>query len=202
MEQPSKFKDKLEDAEISELLKKARDLVGSERPFQALELVIDAIRKTKGEESILPMLAEAKSKVKKNEMLTVDEMNLFKASLEGERMKKNFKKGGVKKKKKNLTHKKTKHTPPTLSFPFFKIIINNKKKKKTNKRRNNQLFVRFISGKENKEVPIICELGKEDILHDAYADGSSLLCERCGALVKATRMEAHRTMWCDALPED
>ena len=37
------------------------------------------------------------------------------------------------------------------------------------------------------------------VLHDAFVDGSSVVCTRCNALVARSRWTAHSTMWCDAL---
>ena len=42
------------------------------------------------------------------------------------------------------------------------------------------------------------ELGRDQVIVDAAADESTV-CGRCGALVKASRMEAHATMWCEAI---
>ena len=50
---------------------------------------------------------------------------------------------------------------------------------------------------------ILEELGRDQVIVDAGASTSeSLVCGRCGALVKASRMEAHTTMWCEALTTD
>ena len=50
------------------------------------------------------------------------------------------------------------------------------------------------------EGSILQELGRDQVIVDAGASTSeSVTCGRCGALVKASRMEAHVTMWCDAL---
>ena len=43
--------------------------------------------------------------------------------------------------------------------------------------------------------------GSEDILRDAFEDGSSVVCQRCSALVKASRWQNHATMWCSELDE-
>lgn len=42
--------------------------------------------------------------------------------------------------------------------------------------------------------------GSEVILRDAFEDGSSVICTKCNALVKATRWEAHCNVWCTSLP--
>ena len=48
---------------------------------------------------------------------------------------------------------------------------------------------------------ILEELGRDQVIVDAAADESTV-CGRCGALVKASRMEAHTTMWCEAIADD
>ena len=47
---------------------------------------------------------------------------------------------------------------------------------------------------------ILEELGRDQVIVDAGAStAESVVCGRCGALVKASRIEAHATMWCDAI---
>lgn len=38
--------------------------------------------------------------------------------------------------------------------------------------------------------------GSEEILRDAFEDGSSVICAKCGGLVKQQRWEAHKKFWC------
>ena len=52
----------------------------------------------------------------------------------------------------------------------------------------------------NASGSILEELGRDQVIADAGADtDTSVTCGRCGALVKRSRMEAHTTMWCEAL---
>ena len=46
------------------------------------------------------------------------------------------------------------------------------------------------------------DASRTDVLHDAFVDGSSVVCQACGGLVPRTRWEAHCTLWCDALEDD
>lgn len=46
---------------------------------------------------------------------------------------------------------------------------------------------------------LLSEMGDEEILIDAFQDGSSVVCQRCGGLVAVERAEAHSLYWCDAL---
>ena len=47
---------------------------------------------------------------------------------------------------------------------------------------------------------LLNEAGDEDILRDAYIDGSSVICTKCRGLVKKERWDSHRFRWCNALP--
>ena len=49
---------------------------------------------------------------------------------------------------------------------------------------------------------ILKDHGVEEILRDAFEDGSSVVCTRCSALVKASRWEAHYNHWCPILGEE
>lgn len=56
-----------------------------------------------------------------------------------------------------------------------------------------------LEGKASTQDPILSEEGKEQIMRDAYADGSSFICKKCGALVPVKRMKQHREVWCPAV---
>lgn len=43
---------------------------------------------------------------------------------------------------------------------------------------------------------ILAERGEEDILVDAFKDGSSLVCQRCQSLIARSRAEQHLKYWC------
>lgn len=43
---------------------------------------------------------------------------------------------------------------------------------------------------------ILAERGDEDILVDAFKDGSSVVCQRCNSLIPKARTEQHRLYWC------
>lgn len=48
----------------------------------------------------------------------------------------------------------------------------------------------------------LSERGQEDILRDAFEDGSSIICQKCGGLVSQSRWEAHSKSWCPSLGGD
>lgn len=60
----------------------------------------------------------------------------------------------------------------------------------------------FSSFKEIEiESSFVAQQGKKQILKDAYADGSTSICRRCGGLIANTRREAHQNYWCSKLEE-
>jgi len=46
---------------------------------------------------------------------------------------------------------------------------------------------------------LLCDMGDEDILLDAFQDGSSVICQKCQGLISVDRAEAHAKRWCPAL---
>ncbi len=52
-----------------------------------------------------------------------------------------------------------------------------------------------------RQETILMETGSEDILRQAFEDGSSVVCRKCGALVSVARWEVHRDVWCSTLEE-
>ncbi len=49
---------------------------------------------------------------------------------------------------------------------------------------------------------LLSEMGDEEILIDAFQDGSSVVCQRCGGLVSVERAESHSLYWCEALEDN
>ena len=58
----------------------------------------------------------------------------------------------------------------------------------------------FLKGNKNGSTgggtSILEEREEGDILNDAFEDGSSVICEKCGDLVKRERMDIHVKTWC------
>lgn len=54
---------------------------------------------------------------------------------------------------------------------------------------------------ENQDT-ILSERGQEDILRDAFEDGSSVVCTNCGDLISRARWRAHLDKWCSKLPHN
>lgn len=53
--------------------------------------------------------------------------------------------------------------------------------------------------KIQEEDCFLSQRGEENILKDAFQDGSSIICQKCGGLVKAERWKDHSDSWCPAL---
>lgn len=46
---------------------------------------------------------------------------------------------------------------------------------------------------------LLAEVGDENLLVEAFQDGSSVICQRCNGLVAVDRADAHSKFWCPAL---
>lgn len=79
----------------------------------------------------------------------------------------------------------------------------NKKAKKEKEKEIKAAMHRCCEDLVNQDT-LLSEMGDEDILIDAFQDGSSVICQRCNGLVALDRAEAHSMYWCDALedPDD
>jgi hypothetical protein len=88
---------------------------------------------------------------------------------------------------------------------IIRILDQAKKKAEEDATMQNQLEVDSLSYATNaiekiqEEDCFLSERGEEDILKDAFQDGSSIICQKCGGLVKAERWKAHSDSWCPAL---
>ncbi|CAI0464996.1 unnamed protein product [Linum tenue] len=51
-------------------------------------------------------------------------------------------------------------------------------------------------GQDVHENSILAETGRNQIVLDAFADGSSFICLQCGGLVSVNRRDEHLTYWC------
>lgn len=54
----------------------------------------------------------------------------------------------------------------------------------------------------NDPNSILFEHGKEQILSDAFIDGSSVVCSKCSGLIKKDRWENHLKFWCNTNDDD
>lgn len=52
----------------------------------------------------------------------------------------------------------------------------------------------------SSEASILAENGRMQVVMDAFADGSSFICLRCGGLVSNTRKDEHIAYWCSNAP--
>jgi hypothetical protein len=49
---------------------------------------------------------------------------------------------------------------------------------------------------------ILKDMGDQEILKDAFEDGSSVICVRCNSLIKRDRWNAHNLKWCPLLQKN
>ncbi|BAF07872.1 uncharacterized protein [Oryza sativa Japonica Group] len=49
---------------------------------------------------------------------------------------------------------------------------------------------------DSDEVCILAESGRKQIILDAFADGSSFICLKCGGLFSTSRKDEHLAYWC------
>lgn len=56
---------------------------------------------------------------------------------------------------------------------------------------------REMSRRLVNEETILSERGEQIILRDAFEDGSSVVCSKCGSLVPTVRAENHSLYWCE-----
>lgn len=52
------------------------------------------------------------------------------------------------------------------------------------------------------ETTILSERGEQCILKDAFEDGSSVVCSKCGSLIPRARSEEHCKYWCEYSESD
>ena len=131
---------------VRQLLDKSRQKISSGKPTEALESVIEAIRLTRGEESIIQVLDEAKARA------VLTQNNLEKVE--------NF-------------------VPKTT---------------------NSYMTAKQASEDLVQQSSLLAEIGdgSEMLLQEAFEDGSSLICTRCGGLVARERWTAHCAFWCSS----
>ena len=67
--------------------------------------------------------------------------------------------------------------------------------------RNQEIIEAALIASEEliKNDSILKQNGAQDILQDAFEDGSSVICGKCSALIKRSRWETHSTLWCTSL---
>lgn len=51
---------------------------------------------------------------------------------------------------------------------------------------------------DSDEACILAESGRKQIILDAFADGSSFICLKCGGLFSTSRKDEHLAYWCGA----
>lgn len=56
---------------------------------------------------------------------------------------------------------------------------------------------REISRRLINEETLLSERGEQIILKDAFEDGSSVVCSKCGSLIPRVRAQNHSLYWCE-----
>ena len=119
------------------LLHETRKKLVDDNPNEALCTLLEAIRLTQGEESIIGILDEAKKRVAEESLNFTDNDMLIAAQ-------------------------------------------------------------RMSIYLQSDESSLLYEVGRTDILRDAFEDGSSVVCPDCNSLVPRARAEIHQQYWCSA----
>lgn len=69
-----------------------------------------------------------------------------------------------------------------------------------NRRLRQSIDEALAASKKLVEAPsLLQDLGDEDLLRQAFEDGSSVICQRCNGLVPFARWGAHCELWCPAI---
>ena len=92
---------------------------------------------------------------------------------------------------------------PEEKAPFFEVLDEAKRRCSSTLdarfAQQNYEQARRISQMLMEQDTLLSERGDETILKDAFEDGSSLLCTKCGGLVAKVRWESHSQFWCSSL---
>lgn len=65
-----------------------------------------------------------------------------------------------------------------------------------------QRAMKIIDELVQDDTTLLYEQGNEDILRQAFEDGSSLVCTNCGGLVPRDRWQQHQQYWCSNVEQD
>ena len=123
---------------VEMLIDITRNKISEGKSLEAFASILQAIRLTQGEESIMRILADAKRKV---------DDDLLVESLEGMELEE--------------------------AFDMARELI--------------------------RQDTILRDQGNQQILKDAFEDGSSVICRKCGGLIAQKRWIAHKSFWCPTL---
>ena len=65
-----------------------------------------------------------------------------------------------------------------------------------------QRAIKIMDELVQDDSTLLYEQGNEDILRQAFEDGSSLVCTNCGGLVPRDRWQQHQQFWCSTIEQD
>ena len=83
----------------------------------------------------------------------------------------------------------------------MRILGEANKRAKLEKEKEIRIMIQKTCEELVNQESFLLEMGDEDILIDAFKDGSSVVCQKCKGLISVERAEAHATLWCPALED-
>jgi len=191
---------------VGSMLRQARVHVDQGEPSQALQLVLQAVRETQGEQGIFDVLNQAR----RDYGLDAPNPN-FTPSTSSPSLSSLFASLSTNPAASPSSSSSSAASSSSQPVPMaeddwgldpdpFGLLPPSEGKHDipTNKGQN-----AVIAEDSDEDRPSDSELlVHKNILVAAYEDGSSFLCDMCNGLVKKDRAEAHLTMWCPALNVD
>lgn len=156
---------------VSMLLATARLRISQGNPASALQAVITALNASGGERAVLQTLARARD-VYRNRMnanAAADELASLFAECAIVEADSSFPLPSV---------SQQQEQPPDLKFHPL-----------------NSKDANSMEGCSNS-APILAESGRMQVVFDAFSDGSSFICLKCGGMVSNLRKDEHIAYWC------
>jgi Tfp pilus assembly protein PilV len=209
--------------DIAMLLLEARQEIAQQHPVRALELVLDAVRQTRGETAIMHVLAEAKhlhqQQLEQQQQYYLQQQQqreeaLYNASSsfdsygysahdydDGSNYYANASEHAA-------TTTTTTSSPSTSSMLSIRQLMGFDDQCSGDTNTDDQqppmdcapsTSASTSTSHRGSGEALLMEQGRTNVLQEAYSDGSSVLCPYCHGLVAKRRYTAHTTSWCPGL---
>jgi len=212
-----------EEAGVAAVLLQARSELAAQRPLRAFELVVDAIRRTRGEAAILDVIDEAKRaheymlEQQQRHSSSMDSSSSMATDDDSYHHHHGAYDDGYYDDDAYTSSLSTEHTQPAYSNALRAIMTGadgaDGYSTSTSSSTSADLMdqqapdsshaggaaAAATSDDDGAHEALLCEQGRMDVLQDAYFDGSSVLCPNCHGLVSRKRFDAHVALWCPAL---
>jgi len=185
--------------DASALLALARERIGEGRPAAALEAIVAALRMRGGEAAVLQTLHRARIMHQTGSAPNggADQLaSLFAQCVLAESASAAVR--GPDADQAEAMVQDVNHRPQGMTGSSNGVMQHYMEDCQENHREASQLEEDGERGQPGR-VPILAEGGRLQVVRDAYADGSSFLCLRCGGILKAARKDEHMTLWCPGL---